>query len=83
VLSQAENAIDRSHPSCKAVEGAAIALAVEATYVFSTRMHAYIASCVLLRYNRWRIFYMACSELFRYNAGEEWGVGHYLFVKKA
>ncbi|GFH21843.1 uncharacterized protein HaLaN_19217 [Haematococcus lacustris] len=33
-------------------------------------------------YQRWRMFYIACSELFRYNGGEEWGVGHYLFVKK-
>ncbi len=31
---------------------------------------------------RWRMFYIACSELFRYNKGEEWGVGHYLFQKK-
>ena len=29
----------------------------------------------------WRLFYLACSELFGYNGGEEWGVGHYLFVK--
>ncbi|KAJ9505264.1 hypothetical protein QJQ45_011630 [Haematococcus lacustris] len=33
-------------------------------------------------YQRWRMFYIACSELFRYNGGEEWGVGHYLFTKK-
>ena len=29
----------------------------------------------------WRLFYLACSELFNYNKGQEWGVGHYLFKK--
>ena len=33
--------------------------------------------------NRWRVFYIACSELFNYRGGEEWGVGHYLFTKKS
>lgn len=31
---------------------------------------------------RFRVFYIACSELFNMNGGQEWGVGHYLFKAK-
>lgn len=32
-------------------------------------------------FQRWRMFYLACSELFGYNGGEEWCVMHYRFAK--
>lgn len=30
---------------------------------------------------RWRVFWMACAELFNYDGGREWGVAHHRFVK--
>ncbi|KNE57079.1 hypothetical protein AMAG_02833 [Allomyces macrogynus ATCC 38327] len=34
-------------------------------------------------FQRWRVFYIAVEELFAYNGGNEWFVGHYLFKKPA
>ena len=35
-----------------------------------------------LMFQRWRMFYLACSELFGYREGEEWGIAHFLFSKR-
>ncbi len=33
-------------------------------------------------FQRWRMFYLACAELFGYRHGEEWGVAHFLFQRR-
>ncbi len=32
-------------------------------------------------FQRWRIFFMACAELFGHEEGREWLIGHYLFQR--
>ncbi|KAJ7172544.1 S-adenosyl-L-methionine-dependent methyltransferase [Mycena filopes] len=33
-------------------------------------------------FHKFRVFYMACSELFKMEKGQQWGVGHYLFRQR-
>lgn len=34
------------------------------------------------RFARWRVFFLACAELFGYHHGREWCVAHYRFLKQ-
>lgn len=42
---------------------------------------AYGAHQALKWFHSWRVFFLACSELFRFNQGDEWYVAHYLFER--
>ena len=33
-------------------------------------------------YQRWRVFFLSCAELFGYDGGTEWFVAHKRFIKR-
>jgi cyclopropane-fatty-acyl-phospholipid synthase len=44
---------------------------------------AYGSQSAALWFQRWRMFWMACAELFGYAGGREWLVAHYRFIRRA
>ena len=50
--------------------------------LFPVLQNVYGHSEANLWWIRWRIFFMACAELFGFRGGREWWVSHYLFEKK-
>jgi cyclopropane-fatty-acyl-phospholipid synthase len=49
--------------------------------VMTTLTEAYGSKAAKLWFQRWRIFWMSCAELFGYAGGQEWLVAHYRFVR--
>ncbi len=50
-------------------------------YITSLFEDHYPADEARIMNQRWRMFFMAVAELFGYEKGQQWGVGHYLFAK--
>jgi cyclopropane-fatty-acyl-phospholipid synthase len=51
--------------------------------VMTVLADSYGADNASIWFRRWRMFYMACAELFGYSGGREWLVSHYRFVRPA
>jgi cyclopropane-fatty-acyl-phospholipid synthase len=51
--------------------------------LFPLLERTYGKSSAAVWWGRWRIFFMACAELFGFDDGEQWRVGHYLFERPA
>lgn len=50
--------------------------------VMDTLEAAYGEKSARLWFQRWRMFWMACAEMFGYQGGQQWGVAHYLFSRR-
>ncbi len=51
--------------------------------VMAILVEAYGPVSAKLWYQRWRMFWMSCAELFGYAGGQEWLVAHYRFARDA
>jgi cyclopropane-fatty-acyl-phospholipid synthase len=51
------------------------------TQIWPILAETYGATQALTWWVRWRVFFMACAELFGYDQGREWFVGHYRFER--
>ncbi len=51
--------------------------------VLDVLVRAYGTDAARLWLGRWRIFFLACAELFGFRNGREWWVSHYLFEPRA
>jgi len=51
--------------------------------VMQVLAQAYGGSAAPLWFQRWRMFWMSCAELFGYARGQEWLVAHYRFARPA
>jgi len=50
-------------------------------HVMEELASAYGSASAPLWFQRWRMFWMSCAELFGYADGQEWRVAHYRFVR--
>ena len=49
--------------------------------VMAVLRQAYGEAGAALWFQRWRMFWMACAEMFGLRGGQEWGVAHYRFAR--
>jgi cyclopropane-fatty-acyl-phospholipid synthase len=54
-----------------------------ASEILSILESTYGRELAVVWHNRWRMFFIACEELFAFNSGQEWFVAHYLFAKSS